>query len=93
MKSDIILRAGIVPRISQMEELFKETKWNEYDGSSERVAEFADMMAEAGAPEFLMKQCRRYTGEAVDTLASHHKEGVYQVMLDELIDSLVDRSK
>ena len=68
-------------------------KWNEYDGSSERVAEFADMMAEAGAPEFLMTQCRRYTDEALDTLTAHHTEGIYQDILDELIDSLVDRSK
>ena len=68
-------------------------KWNEYDGSTERVAEFADMMAEAGAPEFLMTQCRRYTDEALDTLTAHHTEGIYQDILDELIDSLVDRSK
>lgn len=68
-------------------------KWHEYDGSSERVAEFADMMAEAGAPEFLEAQCRRYTDEAVMTLSSHRSSGVYQDMLDELISSLVDRSK
>lgn len=68
-------------------------KWNEYDGSSERVAEFAGIMAEAGAPEFLTEQCRRYTDEAVDTLSAHRTEGIYQAMLDELIDSLENRSK
>ena len=68
-------------------------KWIEYDGSSERVAEFADMMAEAGAREFLTEQCRRYTDEAADTLSAHRTEGIYQNMLDGLIDSLVERSK
>ena len=51
------------------------------------------MMAGAGAPEFLTTQCRRYTEEAADTLSAHHMSGVYQDMLDELISSLVERSK
>ena len=68
-------------------------KWDAYDGSSERVAEFAHMMEEAGAPEFLMAQCSHYTKEAQDTLAAHHADNDYQLILDELIASLVDRNK
>ncbi len=39
MTSQIVLRAGIVPRISQMEDLFRETKWNEYERTSMSVVQ------------------------------------------------------
>ena len=69
------------------------TKWQAYDGNEEQVSEFADIMEKAGAPQFLEKQCRRYTGEAKEILAKHHSDNNYQIMLDEMIDSLNDRKK
>lgn len=68
-------------------------KWQNYDGSAERVSEFAAMMEEAGAPEHLKDQCIRYTREAVETLNKHRTSSIYQSMLDDVIESLSERKK
>lgn len=68
-------------------------KWAEYDGEPERVDEFAGLMEKAGAPEYLMEQCLKYTKEAEETLSMHRIESVYQTMMDDVITSLVDRKK
>lgn len=68
-------------------------KWEKYDGNPEQVQEFALMMEKAGAPDYLTSRCVKYTKEAEDTLASHRADNVYQKMLDELVGSLVERSK
>ena len=68
-------------------------KWESYDGSAERVSEFADMMERSGAPKFLEDKCVHYTQEAKDILAKHKTNNNYQTMLDEMISSLSNRKK
>ena len=96
MKSDIILRAGIVPRISQMEELFKETKWNEYDGTSLAVvqrslAHSMDIITAWDGEELIgLLRCvgDYYTILYVQDIvvkSNHRRQGVGQEMLARLL--------
>ncbi|MBQ6341791.1 MAG: polyprenyl synthetase family protein [Anaerolineaceae bacterium] len=71
---------------------FKE-KWLLYDGGEERVPDFAQMMEKAGAPEYLDELCKKYTRETKTILSPYHQDNVYQQILDEIIDSLVERKK
>ena len=68
-------------------------KWAAYDGNPDQVGEFAAMMEKAGAPDYLMRQCVKYTKEAEETLAEHRADNVYQTLMDDLIASLVERKK
>ena len=68
-------------------------KWKAYDGNPGQVSEFAEMMTDAGAADYLQQQCAKYTEEAQDTIKEFRSEGDYQMILDELISSLVDRNK
>ena len=68
-------------------------KWNAYSGDPERVPEFVAMMEKAGAPEYLRDKCVKYTREAEDTLALHRADNKYQALLDEVIESLLERNK
>ncbi len=65
--------------------------WAEYDGCAERVPEFSEMMANAGAPQYLQDRCSKYTDEALETLAAFRSDNEYQELLDAVISSLVDR--
>ena len=71
---------------------FKE-KWQSYDGSAERVQEFSSAMEKAGAPEYLQEQSKKYMDEAKAILLPYRKEGEYQHILDDIIDSLAGRNK
>ena len=68
-------------------------EWEAYDGSPERVREFAAMMEKAGAPEYLNEQCVKYTRQAEETLENHRTESAYQALLDQVITSLMNRDK
>ena len=68
-------------------------KWQNYDGSADRVREFAGIMEKAGAPDYLLAQSEKYLREAVETLSPYHVENEYQVILDNVIGSLTDRKK
>lgn len=81
----VVYTAGKDPEFSR--------KWRSYDGSAERVAEFAAMMEKAGAPEYLMQQCVKYTQQAAEPLEKYRTANVYQDTLDKMIALLVDRSK
>ena len=66
-------------------------EWQQYDGSADKVVYFADMMRHAGAADFLNEQCKKYTEEALDTLKDFRVNSSYELILDELISSLLDR--
>ena len=67
-------------------------RWEAYDGSAERVAEFAGMMEKAGAPEYLQEKSQNYIREARETLELHRTDNEFQQILDEAIDAFADRN-
>ena len=68
-------------------------KWAAYDGSPERVAEFAAMMERAGAPEYLQEKSLTYIREARETLDLHQKDNEFQSVMDEVLDAMAERVK
>ena len=68
-------------------------QWETYDGSADRVQEFAEMMEKAGAPEYLCEQCGKYTRAAEEILERYPAVNEYGRELDDLINALVDRRK
>ena len=68
-------------------------KWEKYDGNSEQVSEFAAMMTEAGADEYLNQQCAKYTDEALETLKEFRSNGQFNEVLGDLIASLTNRTR
>ncbi len=68
-------------------------KWAAYDGSPERVPEFAAMMEKAGAPEYLHEKSSTFIREAEETLALHRADNVYQEVMDEVFGSMAERKK
>lgn len=68
-------------------------KWQSYDGCADRVQEFSSMMEKSGAPEYLQEQSKKYMDEAKNILLPYRTEGEYQLILDDIIDSLTGRNK
>ena len=68
-------------------------KWEKYDGNPGQVSEFAAMMTEAGADDYLNQQCTKYTDEALETLKEFRSHGEYSTVLEELISSLINRKR
>ena len=69
------------------------SEWQKYDGKPDRVPEFAHLMEKAGAPEYLMAQCKKYTEEAEEIFGAYFEKNEYQALIADISASLVGRNK